>query len=99
MLSMIMCTIQILDPFPRCPVLSPWHLCQLRLDIVRILMDSVLPPCSQQTQNNCTTFVQCGTDVSDVGPTLYKCYTKCYRNVFVFAGFVHYVMGPCAFLI
>ena len=28
-------------------------------------------------------FVQCWTNVEDVGPTLYKCYTKC---LFVFAG-------------
>ena len=30
---------------------------------------------SQQTQNMCTTFVQCWTNVFDVGPTLCKCYT------------------------
>ena len=30
---------------------------------------------TQQTQNICTTFVQCWTNVEDVGPTLYKCYT------------------------
>ena len=29
---------------------------------------------SQQTQNLCITFVQCGTNVKDVGPTLCKCY-------------------------
>ena len=32
-------------------------------------------PVSQQTQNICITFVQCWTNVEDVGPTLYKCYT------------------------
>ena len=31
---------------------------------------------SQQTQNICITFVQCRPNVSDVGPTLYKCYTN-----------------------
>ena len=31
--------------------------------------------CSQQTQNICITFVQCWTNVEDVEPTLYKCYT------------------------
>ena len=29
---------------------------------------------SQQTKNICITFVQCWTNVEDVGPTLYKCY-------------------------
>ena len=33
---------------------------------------------AQQTRNICITFVQCWTNVEDVGPTLYKC--------FVFAG-------------
>ena len=31
---------------------------------------------SQQTQNICITFVQCWTNLKDVGPTLYKCYTN-----------------------
>ena len=31
---------------------------------------------SQQTQNICITFIQCWTNVEDVGPTLYKCYTN-----------------------
>ena len=31
----------------------------------------------QQTQNICITYhVQCWANVEDVGPTLYKCYTK-----------------------
>ena len=30
---------------------------------------------SQHTQNMCITIVQCWTNVEDVGPTLYKCYT------------------------
>ena len=47
-------------------------------------------PTSQQTQNICITFMQCWTNVEDVGPTLYKCYTnvlcllglyKCYTKV------------------
>ena len=29
---------------------------------------------SQQTQSICITFVQCWTNVKDVGTTLYKCY-------------------------
>ena len=37
---------------------------------------------TQQTQNICITLVQCWTNVEDVGPTLYKCYT----NIFGFAG-------------
>ena len=31
---------------------------------------------TQQTQNICIKFVQCWTNVEDVGPTLYKCYTN-----------------------
>ena len=31
---------------------------------------------SQQTQNICITFVQRRPNVFDVGPTMYKCYTK-----------------------
>ena len=31
---------------------------------------------SQQTQSICITFVQCRTNVEDVGPTMYKCYTN-----------------------
>ena len=31
---------------------------------------------SQSTQNICMTFVQCWTNVEDVGPALYKCYTN-----------------------
>ena len=38
----------------------------------------ILKP-SQQTQNICITFKQYGTNVEDVGPTLYKCdtYIEC----------------------
>ena len=31
---------------------------------------------TQQTENICITFIQCWTNVEDVGPTLYKCYTS-----------------------
>ena len=31
---------------------------------------------SFKTQNICITFVQCWTNVKDVGPTLYKCYAN-----------------------
>ena len=34
---------------------------------------------SQQTQNICITFIQCWTNVEDVGPTLYKCYANVFR--------------------
>ena len=37
---------------------------------------------TQQTQNICIAFVQCWSNVEDVGPTLYKCYT----NVLCFLG-------------
>ena len=39
---------------------------------------------SQQTQNIGITFVQCRTNVEDVGPTLYKCY----RNVLCSLGWL-----------
>ena len=39
---------------------------------------------SQQTQNICITFVQCWTNVEDVGSRLYKCYT----NVLCLLGYV-----------
>ena len=39
---------------------------------------------SQQTQNICITFIQCWTNVEDVGPTLYKCYT----NVLYLLGYI-----------
>ena len=32
--------------------------------------------CSQDTQNICITFIQCWSNVEDVGPALYKCYTN-----------------------
>ena len=35
-----------------------------------------MPDSSQQTQNICVTFIQCWTNVEDVGSTLYKCYTN-----------------------
>ena len=38
---------------------------------------------SQQTQSFCMTFVQCWTNVEDVGPALYKMLYKC----FVFVGY------------
>ena len=40
---------------------------------------------TQQTQNICITFIQCRTNVEDVGPT-YKC--KMLYKCFVFAGYV-----------
>ena len=43
---------------------------------------SYLPPSSQQTQNVFIIFIQCWTNVEDVGPTLYKCY----KNVFCLLG-------------
>ena len=36
---------------------------------------------SRQTQNICITFIQCWTNVEDVGPTLYKCYTNVLRSL------------------
>ena len=42
-------------------------------------MSSLHWPChahAQQTQNICITFIQCWTNVEDVGPTLYKGYTN-----------------------
>ena len=36
---------------------------------------TILMP-AQQTQNICMTFVQCWTNVEDVGPTWYHCFTN-----------------------
>ena len=41
--------------------------------------NTVVRPCggyTQQTHNICITFVQRRTNVFDVGPTLFKCYTN-----------------------
>ena len=43
---------------------------------------SIIRRRAQQTQNICITFIQCWSNVEDVGPTLYKCYT----NVFCLLG-------------
>ena len=43
------------------------------------------------TKNFCITFVQCWSNVEDVGPTLYKCYTK----VLCFLGSSHF-HSPCS---
>ena len=42
----------------------------LKLTISQLFLQAV----SQQTQNICTPFVQRRPNVTDVGPTLYKCY-------------------------
>ena len=39
-------------------------------------VDTVCSHPSQSTQSICITFIQCWTNVEDVGPTLYKCYTN-----------------------
>ena len=44
---------------------------------------------TQWTQNICITFIQCWTNVEDVGPTLYKCYT----NVFCSLGYAQLRRG------
>ena len=43
---------------------------------------------TQWTQNICITFVQCWSNVKDVGPTLYKCYTNvlCLLGSWFYAG-------------
>ena len=40
------------------------------------------------TQSICITFVQCWTNVEDVGPTLYKCYTNALCLLGLYLGFV-----------
>ena len=42
------------------------------------LLRSLCQTQPRQTQNICITFVQCWPSVEDFGPTLYKCYTKCW---------------------
>ena len=41
---------------------------------------------ARQTQNICITFVQRRTNVFDVGPTMYKCYTNVLGSLGVLAG-------------
>ena len=51
---------------------------------------------TQQAQNICITFVQGWTNVFDVGPTLYKCYTdvSCLLGSYKsFSGFTTYTLG------
>ena len=51
--------------------------------------DSLLIERSQKTKNIYITCIRCWTNVEDVGPTLYRCYTKC----FVFAGLCSIIQG------
>ena len=52
------------------------------MDVLTIIYNTASKNCmtrllpSQLTQNICITFVQRRPNVFDVGPTLYKCYTK-----------------------
>ena len=41
-----------------------------------LLFNKTRQPVHQQTQHICITFIQCRTNVFDVGPALYKCYTN-----------------------
>ena len=45
-----------------------------------------------KTKNICITFIQCWTNVEDVGPTLYKCYTNvpCLLGRVLFLSFRNY---------
>ena len=58
---------------------SPWVHVLLRLSVTNLLGHAdplTLLVLTQRTQNNCITFIQCWSNVEDVGPTLYKCYTN-----------------------
>ena len=50
---------------------------QLQVPIVSIVSKNT--KVTKQTQNICITFVQWWTNVFDVGPPLYKCYTHVLR--------------------
>ena len=67
------------DYVTRC-IVRQFHVSKLCL--LRALNLSGFSALNAPQQNICMTFVQCWTNVEDVGPTLYKCYT----NVFLFAG-------------
>ena len=64
---------------PRLPwecVCTPQITCKLAQQIPLLVPPPCLPRPHQQTQNFCITFMQRRPNVFDVGPTLYKCYTK-----------------------
>ena len=52
---------------------------------------------SQQTQNICITFVQCWTNVEDIEPTSYRCYSKvlCLLDLECKIHFLHYLHSKC----
>ena len=59
---------------PNCSACATTRNAQTILTFCEFFRLAFLP--SQQTQSICITFVQCWTNVEDVGPTLYKCYTN-----------------------
>ena len=47
---------------------------RLRVNMVNMPARAMTKCSSQQTRNICIAFVQCWTNVGDVGPALYKCF-------------------------
>ena len=48
------------------------------------LLSHAIHGCWEQTHNICITFVQCWTNVKDVGPRLYKCYTNVMLTIWLY---------------
>ena len=57
-------------------IFEPRHCLATELSRKRVQHQAEPLITSQQTQNICITFIQCWTNVEDVGPTLHKCYTN-----------------------
>ena len=55
---------------------NPGQRCVALFDMSPPGETSLVRTVRHQTQNICITFVQCRTNVEDVGPMLYKCYTN-----------------------
>ena len=53
-----------------------WHVIPSKRRLGKSGRPSWMSAGFQQTQSICITFVQCRTNVEDVGPILYKCYTN-----------------------
>ena len=51
------------------------------LRFIRRLLNINIIELSHQTRNICITFVQCWSNVEDVGPTFYKCYTNVFWGI------------------
>ena len=63
------------DPL-KCDLVTVTDVCPDGSHLSAMIYSTLIYIITQQTQNICITFIQCWTNVEDVGPTLYKCYTN-----------------------